>query len=115
LTQETRPSCPWILRAADLLALRVRLSPKSAFDRIEGIEPLSDGTYVLKVRVRAPPQDGEANRALLHLLAKSLDVTVSAIHLENGATARVKTLVMSGDAASLAARLGALCARHAPK
>jgi uncharacterized protein YggU (UPF0235/DUF167 family) len=87
--------------------LRVRLSPKSAFDRIEGIEQLSDASSVLKVRVRAVPQDGEANRALCQLLAKSLGVAASAVHLESGATARIKMIVLSGDAAGLAAKLAA--------
>jgi uncharacterized protein len=100
---------PWSERSVDLLAVRVRLSPKSAFDRIEGIEHLSDGSAVLKVRVRAVPQDGEANRALCLLLAKSLAIGASAIVLESGATARVKILAISGDAAGLAAKLAGLC------
>lgn len=100
---------PWSERRADLLVVRVRLSPKSAFDRIGGIEFLSDGSPVLKVRVRAVPQDGEANRALCQLFAKSLAVNASAIELESGATARIKILAVSGDAAGLAAKLAALC------
>ncbi len=106
---ETDSSVPWSLRAADALVLRVRLCPKSAFDRIRGIEHLSDATCVLKVRVRAVPQDGEANRALCQLLAKSLGIAASAVHLESGATARVKSLVISGDPADLAAKLATLC------
>jgi uncharacterized protein len=105
LRQATGSPVPWSPRGADALVLRVRLSPKGAFDRIEGIEHLADESSVLKVRVRAVPQDGEANRALCLLLAKSLGVPASAVHLESGSTARVKTIVISGDAAGLAAKL----------
>ncbi len=105
---------PWSERRADLLAVRVRLSPKSAFDRIEGIEHLSDGSSVLKIRVRAVPQDGEANRALCQLIAKSLAVSASAVELESGATARIKSLVISGDAAGLTAKLAALSGAKVP-
>ncbi len=99
---------PWSARG-DALVLRVRLSPKSAADRIEGIDHLSDATAVLKVRVRALPQDGEANEALLRLLAKSLGIGTSMLHLESGATARVKVVAIAGDAAAIEARLSALC------
>jgi len=50
------------------------LTPKSARDEIGGIEELADGRTVLKVRVRAVPQDGEANAALQRLIAKGSDV-----------------------------------------
>ncbi len=108
MSQETGSAVPWNPRSADALVLRVRLSPKGAFDRIEGVEHLADESAVLKVRVRAVPQDGEANRALCRLLAKSLGVAASVVHLESGATARVKTIVIAGDAAGLAAKLAAL-------
>ncbi len=88
LSGQDASALPWNLRAADALVLRLRLSPKSAADRIDGIAHLSDGSCVLKIRVRAVPQDGEANRALIQLLAKALDIGTSAVHLEGGATAR---------------------------
>ena len=58
----------------DGLALRVRLTPKGGRDAIDGIEQLADGTAVLKARVRAAPQDGDANAALQKLVARSVGV-----------------------------------------
>ena len=93
---------------ADGLILSVRLTPKSGRDEIGGVERLADGRTVLKARVRAVPQDGEANEALVRLLAKSLKISASAVRLEAGAHGRLKTLSLQGDAATLAASLARL-------
>ncbi len=98
---------PWAPRR-DGLALTVRLTPKSARDALEGIEQLADGRAVLKVRVRAVPEAGAANAALIRLVAKSLAMPAGAISLETGATGRVKTLFLNGDAEALETRLLAL-------
>ncbi len=98
---------PWSVRA-DGLVLSIRLTPKSARDEIAGIETLSDGRMVLKVRVRAVPQDGEANAALLRLLAKALHISLSAVQIEAGASSRLKTLHLQGNAEILAADLARL-------
>ena len=91
--------------------LAVRLTPKSARDDIGGIDHLADGRTVLKVRVRAVPQDGEANAALIRLLAKALRIPPSAVRIEAGASGRLKTLRLYGDAEALAAGLARLAAR----
>jgi uncharacterized protein (TIGR00251 family) len=95
---------PWTARA-DGLTLHVRLTPKSSRDALESIETLSDGQCVLKARVRAVPEDGKANDALIALLSKTLKCPASRIALTSGATSRHKTLALSGDAAELAAKL----------
>jgi uncharacterized protein len=100
-------SDPWRFRGDDLL-LSVRLTPKSSRDEIGGIEELADGRTVLKVRVRAVPQDGEANEALVKLLAKALHMSASAVRIEAGASSRLKTLHLQGDAATLAVSLARL-------
>lgn len=48
----------------DNLVLFLGLTPRSSSDGIGGIENLTGGRTVLKVRVRAVPHDGEANEAL---------------------------------------------------
>lgn len=101
---------PWSLRGGALI-LTVRLTPKSARDEVGAVDHLSDGRAVLKARVRAAPQDGEANAALIKLIAKTLRIPAAAIRLESGATARVKTLVLTGDAQALQAAL--VCAAGA--
>ena len=98
---------PWSLRG-DNLVLSVRLTPKSSRDEIGGIERLADGRTVLKVRVRAVPQDGEANAALISLLAKALRIAASAVRIEAGASGRLKSLHLDGDAGTLAGRNGSL-------
>ena len=98
---------PWSFRA-DGLVLSVRLTPKSSRDEIIGFETLADGRTVLKARVRAVPQDGEANAALVRLLAKALHITASAVRIEAGASGRLKTLYLQGDAEILASGLARL-------
>lgn len=87
------------------LSISIRLTPKGGRDAIDGIEQLSDGRGVLKVRVRALPSEGEANAALVQLLARSLGVPPRQVTLAAGATARIKRLTIAGDGAALAAAL----------
>ena len=63
-----RAPLPWRLGDGCVI-LRVRLTPKSSKDAVDGIETTAEGP-ALKARVRAVPSDGEANAALLTLLAK---------------------------------------------
>lgn len=83
----------------------VRVTPKGGRDAIDGIENLSSGQAVLKLRVRALPTDGEANEAVVALVAKFLKLAKSNVTLERGTTARVKTLRIRGDAAIIQAAL----------
>ncbi len=47
------------------IQIRVRASPRSAKDLVEGIE----GDYI-KIRLRAIPEKGKANEAIIKILAK---------------------------------------------
>jgi uncharacterized protein YggU (UPF0235/DUF167 family) len=95
---------PWRV-VADGLALTVRLTPKGGRDAIDGIETLSDGRVVLKARVRAAPEDGAANAALIALLARACGVARSGLTLLAGQTSRIKTFLITGDGAELAKAL----------
>jgi len=95
---------PW-LASPDGVTLAVRLTPKGGRDAIDGVERLADGRSVLKVRVRAAASDGEANAALIKLLAKTLGVAPRDVSLVAGATARLKRLKIGGSGATLAAAL----------
>lgn len=90
------------------LALRVRLTPRGGRDALEGLSELADGRCVLKARVRAVPEDGAANRALVALLAKALSVPKSDVSVTGGHTARLKELEIAGNGTALAERLAAL-------
>ena len=103
------PDVPWRASAGGL-TLVVRLTPKGGRDAIDGLETMSDGRPVLKARVRAAPEDGKANAALVELIAKSLKLPRSAVTVAAGHTSRMKTVEISGDPAPLSERLAALCA-----
>lgn len=92
----------------DGIDLFVRLTPKAAVDRLEGVETAADGRCHLKARVRAVPENGAANQALQRLVAKALGVPASAVSVVAGATARLKTLRVLGDPAALVTSLKAL-------
>jgi uncharacterized protein (TIGR00251 family) len=95
---------PWAA-VRDGVALTVRLTPKGARDAIDGIETLADRRAVLKARVRAAPSEGEANAALVRLIAKALGVPPRDVTLAAGATSRIKRLTIAGDPPTLIGRL----------
>lgn len=76
--------------------LPVRLTPGASADRIDGWDVDVDGRPVLKVRVRARPVEGEANAALIQLLAKSLGVPRSSVSLARGGHSRLKMIEVTG-------------------
>jgi uncharacterized protein (TIGR00251 family) len=99
------PSRDFWRATADGLQLALRVTPRGGRDAIDGIETLSDGRCVLKLRVRAVAEDGEANRAVTELLAKSLGVRKADVRLVSGATSRLKQVAIAGDPAALDAGL----------
>jgi len=101
------PPGPFTITPAGV-RIRVRLTPKSSRDEVEASEALADGSMVLGVRVRAVPEDGAANRALVAVLAKVGGVGKTAVAVVSGATSRIKTVEIAGDGAAIAARLGAV-------
>lgn len=95
-------------RRDDGIELFVRLTPKAARDALEGVEQTADGHSHLKARVRAVPEKGAANAALARLVAKSLRVPAGSVEVVAGGTARLKTLRLTGDPATLSALVEAL-------
>ena len=95
---------PWAA-SADGLVVTVRLTPKGGRDSIDGIAQLADGSTVLKVRVAAAPSEGEANDALVRLLARMLRVAPRDVTLVGGATSRIKRISIRGDGGTVAAAL----------
>jgi uncharacterized protein (TIGR00251 family) len=71
--------------------------------RTEIVGPHGD---LLKIRLAAPPVDGEANEELVRFLAKALGVARSRITIESGGTGRRKRVrVMGVDVAAAAEKL----------
>ena len=60
-----------------------------------------------KIQLKAPPVDGEANKALVAFLAARCGVAKSAIRIEMGAASRIKRVEISGlDDTQLRSALG---------
>lgn len=77
--------------------LIVRVVPNSSKTEVVGW--MDDGS--LKIKLAAPPVDGEANRELVSFLAKSLDIPKSSVDIVNGLTSKKKTLRLPLDANAL--------------
>ncbi|MBV9568136.1 MAG: DUF167 domain-containing protein [Hyphomicrobiales bacterium] len=98
-----------MVAADDHLRLDVRLTPRASRDLLEGETQLVDGRRVLSARVRAIPEKGAANEALLQLIAKSFGVGRSRVSLVTGHGSRTKSVRIEGDPDRLAAALRAHC------
>ena len=85
--------------------LRVRAKPRASADAVTG----TDARGALAVSVRAAPEAGKANEAVLKVLAAHLGVARGSLELVGGASSRDKRVLVSGmDASELRARLGRL-------
>ena len=98
---------PWRY-SPDGISVSLRVTPRGGRDDIDGIETLANGKSVVKVRVRAIAEGGEANRAVTELLAKSLGVPKKSVRLLSGATSRIKQVAIDGDPAKLGEALRVL-------
>ena len=71
--------------------LAVRVTPGARQEALE----IGDGKLLAKVR--AKPQDGKANAAVLDLIARALGLAPSRLHLLRGATSREKLVQLARD------------------
>jgi uncharacterized protein (TIGR00251 family) len=92
------------------ISIALRVTPRGGRDQIDGIETLSNGRKVVKVRVRAVAEGGEANRAVIEVLAASLGVRKSDMRLLSGVTSRLKQFAVDGDPKRLGEKLKQLTA-----
>ena len=98
---------PWRYSLSGI-SVSLRVTPRGGRDDIDGVETLANGRSVVKVRVRAIAEGGEANRAVTELLAKSLGVSKASVRLISGATSRIKEVAVDGDPNKLGEALRAL-------
>jgi uncharacterized protein len=87
---------PWRY-SAEGISIALRVTPRGGRDDIDGIETLANGRSVVKVRVRAIADGGEANRAVTELLAKTLGVPKARVKILSGVTSRLKQVAVGGD------------------
>lgn len=74
---------------------QVRVTPRAGREQIG---PVVDG--LLRIKVASPPVDGEANEALIALLARTLGLPKRAVQIIAGAGNRKKTVRVIGGAPS---------------
>ena len=98
---------PWRY-AAHGISVALRVTPRGGCDEIDGVEVMANGRAVVKVRVRAIAEGGEANRAVTELLAKSLGVPKAKVKILSGVTSRLKQVAVDGDPGKLGETLRSL-------
>lgn len=76
--------------------IRLHIQPRASRTEVAGLHG-----DALKLRIAAPPVDGEANDAVIRFLAEKLGVPRSAVTLERGASSRAKTVRVAGVAADV--------------
>jgi uncharacterized protein (TIGR00251 family) len=79
------------------LLLKVRVTAKSQCDGLPGVYHAADGAAALSVRVRAAPEQGRANRAVIETMAIAFGVAKSTISIRAGESGRNKTVLIAGD------------------
>ena len=100
---------PWRYSTAGV-SVALRVTPRGGRDDIDGLETLANGRTVVKIRVRAIADGGEANRAVTELLAKALGVPKARVRILSGVTSRLKQIAVDGDPAKLGETLRRLTA-----
>jgi len=76
--------------------LFIKVTPKASMDRIGKV---FDGH--LKIYVRALPEDGQANKAVIDLLSEELKIGKNSISIISGFTSNKKQVRLFGDSESL--------------
>ncbi len=81
--------------------LHVWLQPRASRDEILGFRE-----EWLRIRVKAPPSDGEANQNLREVLARALDVPVTQVEILSGHKSRRKRIRLIDVPREKLAKLG---------
>jgi len=100
---------PWRY-STEGISVALRVTPRGGRDDIDGVETLANGRSVVKVRVRAIAEGGEANRAVTELLARALGVPKRCVRVLSGMTSRHKQIAVDGDPTKLGDTLRKLTA-----
>jgi uncharacterized protein len=81
----------WLRPVPGGVELVLTVQPRASRTRIVG-----EHGDCLRVQLAAPPVDGEANAALVSLLAKQLGIAKRQVRLLSGDTARRKRVLLEG-------------------
>jgi len=82
------------------LFLHLRATPKAGRDEVTGLVANAAGQAALAIRVSKPADKGQANDAVIAILAKTIGISKSSLRLASGETSRDKVVeVMQNEAA----------------
>jgi uncharacterized protein (TIGR00251 family) len=73
------------------MKLQIKVIPSSSRDSIAGW--LED---VLKIKVQAPPEKGKANKSVIRLLEKTLQLSTGSVEISSGTTSSSKIIEIHG-------------------
>ena len=76
------------------VVINVRAQPRSSKAGLDGL--LGDA---LKVRIRAAPVDGKANKELVETLADAFNLPKSRVSFKGGETSKTKRILLAGVSA----------------
>ncbi len=89
------------------LDVRLRVTQKASRDAIGDLVADGQGNGVIKIAVTAVPEKGNANAAVIKLLAKAWRLRKSDMEIVQGPTDRNKVLRITGDGREILAKLRA--------
>lgn len=91
-SQGSKNGTDWFDETADGVVLAVKAVPRSSKPGIDGLY----GTEALKVRIKAAPVEGKANKELTEVLARAFGIPKSAVEIKTGAASKHKRILLRG-------------------
>ena len=82
------------------VVFKVQVVPRSSRSEVVG-----EHNGSLRIKIAAPPVDGAANEELIRVLAKTFNVSRSAVRIVSGQTGKVKQISIKGRTNELVERL----------
>lgn len=89
---ELSASAAWCVDTPEGVVVNVRAQPRSSKPGIDGLW----GEDALKVKIRAAPVDGKANKEIVEVLAEAFGVPKSRVSFKSGETGKTKRLLIAG-------------------
>jgi uncharacterized protein YggU (UPF0235/DUF167 family) len=81
--------------------LTVKVTPRGSANKIQALETDLFGDTILKIMVTAIPDKGEANQAVVELIAKTFRLPKRAITIVAGKTSRIKIVTIEESAVNV--------------
>jgi uncharacterized protein (TIGR00251 family) len=89
---------PLIKKAGGALTLYIEVKPGASKTEMVGTKEDANGIERVLIKLTAQAHDGEANKALIEYVAKTLKVPKTKIEITTGLKSRVKTLTLYVEA-----------------